>query len=384
MIIICEPQCAGYEHVEVNSALLAVIKCSFPDQKVLFLAEEQHLEQVRQNAITYDLKNIEFKAIDIPPRYSSSLSRQPAEYQLCKMIFELAVQYQTGKVLFCSITSPGLIAVKILLRTYRQIRAIVIPHSILEKVVRRPSLRMGEIFFWFKLPLLFANTDQIHYLVLGPSIQEQLCQLFPNLKPYVGAIHHPYNFKNPEICADPLQDTITFGSFGVGHRGKGTDIMFKMAGEICKQKTEYQSKFILVGPIIDKRIKHQPDAVFVPSANNLMSRSEFDYYASTIHYSLFFYKPNSYRLTASGALFDAFSYVTPIIALKNPFFEYYFRTMGDIGYLCDSYDQAKTIIINILNNKMSDQYRLQQQNILKAREKINIHKIAQSVATMWD
>jgi hypothetical protein len=371
--------------MEVNSALLAVIRCAFPERKVLFLAEEQHLEQVRQNAITSQLSNVDYKAIDIPPRYSSSLSRQSAEYQLCKMVFELAVQNRTGKVLFCSITSPGLIAIKMLLRTFNQIRAIVIPHSILEKVIRRPSLRIGEMFFWFRVPMLFANTDQIHYLVLGPSIKEQLCQLFPRLKPYVGAIDHPYNFKYPDNCTSSLNDTITFGSFGVGHRGKGTEMLFNLAEEVREMRTEYQSKFVLIGPIIDKRISaRQSDAVNVPSANKLMSRCDYDYYAKTIHYSLFFYKPTSYRLTASGALFDAFSYVKPIIAIRNPFFEYYFKIMGDIGYLCDNYDQVKTIIIDILNNKVSDHYQLQQQNILKGREQFNIHKIAQNVVEMWD
>jgi len=43
MIIICEPQCIGFEHAEFNAALLSVIKHAFPDEEIMFVAEKEHI-----------------------------------------------------------------------------------------------------------------------------------------------------------------------------------------------------------------------------------------------------------------------------------------------------------------------------------------------------
>ena len=43
MIIICEPQCIGFEHVEFNAALITLIQYAYPNKKILFLSESEHL-----------------------------------------------------------------------------------------------------------------------------------------------------------------------------------------------------------------------------------------------------------------------------------------------------------------------------------------------------
>ena len=384
MIIICEPLCRGFEHVEVNAALLAVVHFAFPDEKVLFLAEEEHLERVSKTLLLHSVTGVEFLPVEIPLRLSS-FKTVPAELRLCREVFELANKNGVSKVIFSTITSPGLISVKTIIREFKEIKCVVIPHHILETLIERPSFRKPlEIPFWFRFWFFWRNTDRLKYLLLGSSIQKQLTFLFPRIESRIRSIDLPYFYKEPDEYIPKKDNIIRFGSFGVGHRGKGTDLFFKMADEIYHKKTRYQHKFVLIGHINDRGIRDlSSDFVDVPSPDTPLVRKDFDLLARNVDYAIFLYMPTSYRLTASGALFDAFSHLKPVIALRNPFFEYYFETMGDIGYLCDSYDEIKEVVIEILENGVTERYMNQRDNILRGREQINICELAKRFKEIW-
>ncbi len=384
MIIIYEPQCAGFEHVEFNAALILSFSHAFLKEKILFLAEEEHLSQV-SSKISGMTNMVDFSAVVLPSRRFSSLRKLPWEFLLCRKVFELARNSKTNKVVFSSITSPSLISVKLLLLKFKEIRSIIIPHRILETLVERPSFRRPlEILFWFRIWFPWGNNDRIKYLVLGSSIKEQLGFLFPNLKELLGSIDLPYFYKEQDEL--PLPNStgtkIRFASFGVGHRGKGTEFFFKLAEEVQARETRYKPEFIVIGQMIDKTITS--DSVKVPSPDAPLSREAFDSYSRDIDYAVFLHKPATYKLVASGALFDAFSYAKPVIALRSPFFEHYFRVMGDIGYLCDNYDEMKELILSLLENKPTERYGCQRKNILLGRKQFTLEKIGEAIAKIWE
>lgn len=170
----------------------------------------------------------------------------------------------------------------------------------------------------------------------------------------------------------------------MGHRNKGTDLFFKLAAEVHEEKHNGKSVFILIGPITDVEIKKMKTFdVMIPSPDNPLDRDEFEQYAARIDYAVFCYPCPSYRLAASGALFDAFSFAKPIIAIRNPFFEYYFEEMGDIGYLYDSYEEMKESIINIVDNFPADRYEQQRSNIIKNREKYSVQRLGMQFKELW-
>jgi hypothetical protein len=75
-------------------------------------------------------------------------------------------------------------------------------------------------------------------------------------------------------------------------------------------------------------------------------------------------------------MLDAFSHLKPIIALKTPLSEYYFNKMGDIGYLCQSYDDVKNAVLDVLETKPIGRYGCQQDNILARRDQFSPAGIA--------
>jgi len=66
LIAICEPQCYGFEHVETNSAFIAAVMLAFPNERVLFLAEEGHLKLVRDKLSRNSVGKLEYNAVKIP------------------------------------------------------------------------------------------------------------------------------------------------------------------------------------------------------------------------------------------------------------------------------------------------------------------------------
>jgi len=383
MIIICEPQCVGFEHVEVNTALIAAMRCAFPQEEILFLAEKEHLERVSGMLKDQHVK-IQSREIGIPPRFLSNFRRLPRELLLCKSVFKIARNNGANKVLFISITSSTLIAIKVLLRFFTEIKCVAIPHSLLNTITKRPSL-VAETPFWFRFWLSFGNTRRLRYLVLSPYIKERLSFLLPKIGEYVRSVDHPYFFDAEKESRDLNRDLIRFGLFGAASRRAGADIFFVMAQEILLSHMRFAPEFVLVGHIADKSIEGLlEDSGIIESSDLPLSREDFETLAKSVDYALFLNRPDAYDLVASGSLMDAFSYVRPIIALKQPLFEYYFKTMGDIGYLCESYDEIKERILSILANKPNERYRVQQCNILNGREQFSPIVVSSQLATLWN
>ena len=110
-----------------------------------------------------------------------------------------------------------------------------------------------------------------------------------------------------------------------------------------------------------------------------LKQDEYEDFIKDIDYAVFLYDEDNYKLTASATLFDAFSHLKPIIALRNPYFEHYFDKMGDIGDLCDTYEAIKDLIISIVNNQPNERYINQQKNIFKGRNQFGLDKLAEKI-----
>ena len=214
----------------------------------------------------------------------------------------------------------------------------------------------------------FGNTHRLRYVVLGPRIEERLKQYVPRVSRYVSSIDLPYFFSD-DVSPEPFpDDAIRFGSYGIGSCEKGTDMFFGLAEEVQSAKTTYKPTFTLIGYVRDERLKAMPhSAVNTPSLDVPWDQEAYEKYSRCIDYALFFYRPDAFELRASATILDAFSFLKPIIALKSPLSEYYFKKMGDIGYLCENYKAMRDTVLDILEIMPIDRYRQQQENILTQR-----------------
>ena len=381
----------GFEHSNVNAALIATFGYAFPSEKVVFFAEKDHIAFVSQSLSDFSIE-IEYHEIDIPIRRSNFFAMIPA-FITCTRLFRLAVACDARMIVFSSITSPCLISIKLLTKAFGSVKCVVVPHSILEDVLkRRPSLSrrnlkewLDELLFGFRRWLAVGNSSRIRYVILGESIRQELARELPRLRKYLFSIDLPYLFQ-PATDLKPLsRRVIRFGFFGVASVRKGVDTFFRVAEAVKDKKTRYKSEFILIGHFTDEKAKKfTNDAVRVPSPDQPLDSQSYDLYARSIDYAIFLHKSTSYNLVASAALFDSFSYVKPVIALKSSFFEHYFSRMGDIGYLCASYNELEKVILDILEGKTAARYPIQQKNILIHRGQLTPIAQSRKLARLWE
>jgi hypothetical protein len=372
MIVICEPRLRGFEHATVNAALIGTVAEAFQEEELIFLAEAEHIRYVK-NILDAHSVVVRYHETPSPPgtlhNYPrSAAQRSAADFLLYRNIFHLAHKNHANTIIFCSATTRGIISIKALLRRYRGIVCLVVPHDILQAVTRVPSLRPDRLLSSFRFWISFGNTHRLRYVVLGPRIEERLKQYVPQMSGYVSSIDLPYFFSDDVVPEPFADDVIRFGSYGVGSFVKGTDIFFRLAEEVQSAKTTYKPTFTLIGHIPDKRMRAVPHRwVNIPSLDAPLSAEAYEKYCRDTDYALFFNRPNAFELRTSGAILDAFLFLKPIIALKSPLSEYYFKKMGDIGYLCENYNAVRDTVLDILERRPNDRYRQQQENILTQR-----------------
>jgi hypothetical protein len=377
MIIACEPVCHGFEHALVNAAVLAVVAEAFPGQEILFLADQGHLGYVAADPILGARAGIAFESVALPARKSSIPERFKHELSTVTTLFETAEQREASLVVFTCISDETLRAIKGVIARFPRLKCVAVLHGVLASLLKRPSMFPWKNRNTFRTWFLKQNSSQLTYILMGDSIERELVARFPAMSPYVVSIDLPYRFAQPG-GHEPFGDhTVTFGSLGVIRKAKGSDAFLRLANEVAASRYPWKSRFICVGPVIDKKLrKLLGPAVTVPSPDAPLSADDFAFHARQLDYAIFLHGFEAYTLTASGALFDAFSYLKPLIALRNPFFTSYFQKMGNIGYLCDSYEDIKRTIVRILDNPPVDEYMLQRQALLKGRELLQTDVLA--------
>ncbi|GHV72036.1 hypothetical protein AGMMS49928_27070 [Spirochaetia bacterium] len=140
-----------------------------------------------------------------------------------------------------------------------------------------------------------------------------------------------------------------------------------------------------IGKIVDKEIAiPQNTRIQIHGGNQRLPTEELNYLISILHYGIFFYPSNSYRFGASGAVFDLLTFLKPIIAIRNPYFEYLFDKMGNIGFLCDSLDEMTIAIENIIGNNDSELYIQQQNNIKNGLKYFSLDYLKNDMIKIFD
>jgi hypothetical protein len=154
----------------------------------------------------------------------------------------------------------------------------------------------------------------------------------------------------------------SFWVFQVSRKG---DAFARLAREILEPNA--QVEFILVGFLRDGDAQSDYPGV-TGLSDRPLTPDEYRRRAASLTYAIGTADPAHYRLVASASFLDALSYGKPGVYLRNPFVEYYFRKMGDIGYLCDSYEEMRATLLSIIREFPTEHYRKQRDNIRRGRE----------------
>lgn len=368
-IILCEPEQWGFTHSVYNAALLETVLLAYPETAVVFMAESEHLEWVHKELTAASPEHdqrVTWQAIAIPRRGSGVWKVMRDELAWCRRVFEVVSNEDPRFLILCSLTDSGLLVLKLLmLRRRTQVPVVAVPHGILSTVAATQSSKPWRRVINLRQVLRLPHPRSLRLIALGESIQRFLAEIQPKAAAQFRPLDLAYFWARHDLPEINKPSVLRFGYFGVNSRNKGFDTFFRLACET--QRHTLSSEFIMVGFIRDPGDcpKYGKDVIGVSSTP--LSDEEFARRADSLTYAVWTGNPPHYRLTASASFLDALSYIKPGIYLKNPFVEHYFERMGDIGYLCDTYEEMRELVLSIDKEFPTARYRRQCENILRGR-----------------
>ena len=373
-LIVCEPQAPGFVHANCNASLLCTALLAYPQARATFVGEGAHCGLVEAELATRhpDLApRVDWVGIELPTKRMSRWGRLAQEKRWWDRIVDLCQDGDVQCILLCSLSSPGMIVLKHALRVRPVSTPVVaVMHSNLANLDRRRLVAPLKWALDIRNALRLPHPAGLRFIALGEPILQQLRQAVPRAAKRFDPLDLPCLWAQDDLPPLPaLADRpVRFGHFGAVFKGKGFETFCRLAEEMHQTAGPDSSSFALVGFLL---LGDPPGDCVGAHVEGLgsapLSADEYAARARKVDYAVWTGAARGYTLTASASFLDSLSYVKPGICLRSPFVEYYFERMGDIGYLCDDYDEMLQVVRAIVTEFPAERYRQQCDSILRGR-----------------
>lgn len=381
----------GIDHIDGNAALIASFLLANSDKEHYFFAGESHFDNVKRLLAKSDLCNnlnlVKIKPLnDFTREYKLLLS----DLKIVFDVFNFAKKNRIINITFLYTTTFLLYYIKFLLPFYPDIKVFCMVHGELERIdVKKYSetfannrilMFLYALVFGLYFPLKLKNSSRLKYLVYGESIRQNAIKIIPKLTDSMIAIPHPVLWEK-DIVPQDISNKIVITVPGIVAPRKNQRYLQELLLDLSSIKNiEEKCLFKFAGRILGADFYNIfKNCSFIDKTAFPTDKLSFEHRNSLItecNYTLYTYSKDSYKLIASGAFIDSINFEKPIIAIKNNYIEYYFKKYGDIGYLCDSYDELKEIVLNLIENVDINRYNQQIQNIKTIKNMENIAQIS--------
>ena len=347
--IIYEPWAHNMAHYEFLKAFIKTILCIYDD--VSFIGEKNLVGHLRDEPV---LQKCQFKVFKITTYNTirGKLLSIPNEVRNLLQIKKIA----KGADIYFSFGTPHsmLIAERILKKN----RVFYVQHMALQAI--HENLGITKLNHYV-LPAIKKLPKNHKMIVLGNSIKENLLKDVPVLSDdKIIAIEHPFLFQVKTISTDKImKEKIRIGTVGLGTVGKGYDRLNEIGQFINDKKLSDKMQLLHIGNLLGVTV--DSECVSLPfNSSNMIPADDFNAEIAKLDWILFLYPVDSYKLVASGAVFDAFKFGKPILAIKNDYFMH-LAGLGDVfGFLVDDIEQLKERLVSLPDidseeyKKMSD------------------------------
>jgi hypothetical protein len=382
MIVVVEPFCQNFEHTHFNASFLQTVSIAFPEEEIRFYAESEHLSLVEKLVTANgNIKNISFSKIRIPDKKTTSnIRRIPGDFLLCLKTLFYSLTKKANIVIFSTASTQTLYSLKLMLPMFKKVMCYSITHAIIQSIQKKPE-NFQDRLFWFRRALSFYSPENFRILTIGEITKNWLCREMPGLEKNIASVEMAYIFDDINIISkEKKSGSIKFGFLGVANIRKGADLFFKLAEEVNKRKFEKNVEFTLIGKIEDEELKKLtiPDNLKIPSPDCALSKEDFSKYIQEIDYAVILYDRKFYDILHGASMMDCLEHIKPIIALRTTFLEYFFHNLGNIGVLCNSFEEIRGKVFEIIEDETYENYLQRKMNILNGRKMCSPEYLAKS------
>lgn len=335
-VIFCELICGADEHTYFNSRLVLNVSMEpcLLNSKLTFIGDKNHFDNVlfSLNEIGFSNTPISFKKIKLPNRGYSEKRRIFYDFVNLFKCLIISLRYGKDTRLFILTTSPNILFFFSIFEQLVTFKVSFIFHSILSDIEKKPYTKKIDYFFGIYRALIFAKKCNYDYILLGKSIKKHLLSIIPDFN--CRSIFHPMA-PAKDITFEILRFPITIGFVGHGSLHKGFDLFLELHTAF---KNDNFFRFKFIGRVSDE-FKSDLRLRDLEINDNYLSDEDYLFELKSLNYMLILHDQIKYGLTPSGTFVDAIEQKIPVIGIKNPFIQEYFKEFGMMGYILDDFKE---------------------------------------------
>lgn len=373
-ILMLELQWGGTAHAPGNGHYVSMVASSFPEQQVHVMADAAHLDEMRTFPEVTSHSNVTFtpitrhrhaKALYKPHIVSPGLFRH--ELGVVWRAVAAVPRSEPILLILLSCTSTAILAARAaasLLR--RRVRIQALLHGDLNGIVgwrsRNPLVRRFDLH-----AILSRPPRDTRFVTYEAAITRELQRIVPAATALLDTVAHHTISSEIEACRPvALREPLRVGLVGGATEAKGITAFLETA-RLFRARHGQRVEFHLVGSARDypperfRDLAHHVQPVALPRAEYVARLRE-------LHYVMLPLQEQYYRLSASGALLDAVTWLKPIIATRIPIVEDLFAAGGDIGHMCDDVASMQAALEEVLLRPDPARYARQVEALRALRE----------------
>lgn len=368
-LLLIDPFCRGFEHATFNAAFIQTCLHAYPEDCCSFHGEASHVARVAELVRTFSpelQERITWKEIPLAEREWNGWRQFSHVRRLVRSFLSLAHQ-DTRAIVFTAARELDLLALKLLLRANPlPVPLLAILHGVLRTSLLPARPKPFSFFRGLRFDFRLPHPGGLRYLALGEPILAELKELVPRTVQHFRSIDLPYLWKVREPSPTPFADgRPLFGYLGVSDTG-GFETFLEVVD--ATRRAGVAADFRMVGHVSSPVQRKRLAELKVDASPGIPSNEEYFHRARTIDFALWTIRPQDYRLTASTSFLESLSLLKPGIHLRNPYFDYYFARMGNIGYLRETPDEIVRLIAELCSRNSLQEYTGQCRTILANRD----------------
>jgi hypothetical protein len=353
MIYVSDISSVSIQHEQFNKSFLELLQSTYSDEKITFLAEEEHLKILQAS-----LHGIDFKSISVYNRRGGvrEFIRAYKQFRRLNDLVRLAEQGKGSKLFILLIHPFAHFLFKVFGNTDFPI--YIVAHGELESLKFNKHF-LNKIWGVFQKYTLSRTSKSISYIILGKSIYRNLVEVLPSFASQnVIVLDHPYPFTVPPKV-DKRSSPVVFSTLGVATRAKNTHYFFQLAKAAAALHLNY--KFNVCGRVYPNMQKFLNEYVNYRQGFGPLSREELDKLTLESHFTVFYYENSDYSLCSSGSFWDSINAEIPLLYVRNDYFDYYASIAGPIGIPFNSPEDLNSYLLTefkeeIINSELYGQY----------------------------
>ncbi len=350
MILIAEPVHFGDTHVQINAALVSMIRTAMPEHKIKLVAENEHIAALK-NKSGDALENVEFKNF-IKYNFESSFFWVRKIFGELKTIFKVLKTAKKEKpelLVWLSLFPTGHLMLHLTcLFFFRRQKHLIVLHGEMEYFSGNSSKWQDKFLavvlkMAFKLSGAFTN-----YLFLSDAAKRNFEKSKNKTKAQLFSVLHPFVFSDT-LQQKPLTDPLKVVLFGALQQAKNVTAFFDMADYFSAEVKEQKLSFITIGKMNPELQLQANESVQLYKPDVFIPQDELEKQLSQCHLAVFFYNSSMYRWSASGAILEAINQNAPVITFENEYFRE-ILTLNKVGISVENrmemYRQINLLLAN--------------------------------------